>query len=62
YLVVEGTCTVIEDDPLPVLRRIYERIRGEAHPDWAEFDAAMIRDGRVVLAITVDRMYPLDRA
>ena len=61
YLVVEGTCTVIQDDPLPVLRRIYERIRGAPHPDWAEFDAAMTRDGRVVLSITVDRMYPLDR-
>ncbi len=62
YLVVEGICTVIEDDPLPILRRVYERIRGEPHPNWAEFDAAMLRDGRVVLSITVDRMYPLDRA
>lgn len=61
YLVVEGACTVIQDDPLPVLRRIYERIRGAPHPDWAEFDAAMVRDGRVVLSITVDRMYPLNR-
>jgi PPOX class probable F420-dependent enzyme len=61
YLVVEGTCTVIEDDPLPLLRHVYERIRGAPHPNWEEFDAAMIRDGRVVLAITVDRMYPLDR-
>ncbi|MCC7372036.1 MAG: PPOX class F420-dependent oxidoreductase [Chloroflexi bacterium] len=61
YLVVEGSCTVIEDDPVPVLRRVYERIRGGPHPDWADFDAAMIRDGRVVLQITVDRIYPLDR-
>lgn len=61
YLVVEGACTVIQDDPVPTLRRIYERIRGGPHPDWADFDAAMIRDGRVVLAITVDRIYPLDR-
>jgi PPOX class probable F420-dependent enzyme len=61
YLVVEGTCTIIDDDPLPLLRRIYERIRGAAHPDWAEFDASMRRDGRVVLSISVDRIYPLDR-
>ena len=61
YLVVEGTCTIIDDDSLPTLRRIYERIRGEAHPDWDEFDAAMRRDGRVVLSISVDRLYPLDR-
>ena len=62
YLVVEGTCTVIEDDPVPLLRHVYERILGKPHPNWAEFDAAMVRDGRVVLSITVDRIYPLDRA
>jgi PPOX class probable F420-dependent enzyme len=62
YLVVEGTCSVVEDDPVPLLRRVYERIRGAPHPNWDEFDAAMIRDGRVVLCITVDRLYPLDRA
>lgn len=61
YLVVEGTCNIIDDDPGPVLRRIYERISGAAHPDWAEFDAAMLRDGRVVLSISVDRIYPLSR-
>ena len=61
YLVVEGTCTVHEEDVLPELRRIYGRVKGEPHPNWEEFDAAMLRDGRVVLAITIDRMYPLDR-
>ena len=61
YLVVEGTCTVHEEDVLPELRRIYERVKGGPHPNWEEFDAAMLRDGRVVLAITIDRMYPLDR-
>ncbi|MCC6177698.1 MAG: PPOX class F420-dependent oxidoreductase [Chloroflexi bacterium] len=62
YLVVEGTCAVRETDVLPELRHIYERIRGGPHPNWQEFDAAMVRDGRVVLAITVDRLYPLDRS
>ena len=52
---------MIDDGQLPILRRIYERIRGAPHPNWAEFDEAMVRDGRVVLSITVDRMYPLDR-
>ena len=61
YLVVEGTCTVHEENVLPELRRIYERVRGEPHPNWEEFDAAMVRDGRVVLAITIDRVYPLNR-
>jgi PPOX class probable F420-dependent enzyme len=61
YLVVEGTCTVVEQDVLPELRRVYERVSGKPHPNWDEFDAAMVRDGRVVLAITIERMYPLDR-
>ena len=61
YVVVEGTCTVIEDDAVSLLRRVYERILRKPHPDWDEFDDAMIRDGRAVLAITVDRIYPLDR-
>jgi len=60
YVVVEGTCTVIENDAVPLLRHVYERIVGP-HPDWADFDVAMVRDRRAVLAITVDRIYPLDR-
>lgn len=61
YLVVEGTCAIVDRDPVPLLRRVYERIRGEPHPNWAEFDEAMRRDGRVVLSISVDRIYPLSR-
>jgi len=61
YLVIEGTCEVIDENALPLLRHVYEGIRGGPHPNWDEFDAAMIRDGRVVLSISIDRMYPLDR-
>ena len=61
YLVVEGTCVVREENVLPELRRVYERVSGKPHPNWEEFDAAMVRDGRVVLAISIDRVYPLDR-
>jgi PPOX class probable F420-dependent enzyme len=62
YLVVEATCAV-EDGPttLADLRRVYERIRGAPHPNWAEFDEAMQREGRALLALTIERMYPLDR-
>ncbi len=60
YIVVEGTAHLIEDDPLPLLRHVYQGIQGKAHPDWPEFDAAMIRDRRLVLAIRIDRLYPLD--
>jgi PPOX class probable F420-dependent enzyme len=60
YLVVEGTAEILEGNVLADLRRVYEKIRGP-HPNWAEFDAAMIRERRLLLAITIERFYPLDR-
>ena len=61
YLVVEGSAEVLDGDVLADLRRVYEKVSGKPHPDWAQFDAAMRRDGRVLLAITIDRLYPLER-
>lgn len=60
YLAVEATAEV-QDGPgtLADLRRVYEQIRGEPHPNWDEFDQAMLRDERVILALTVDRLYPI---
>jgi len=62
YLVVEGTAEVQDENPIPDLRRIYVKIRGGPHPNWDEFDEAMRREKRVVLAVTIDRVYPLGRA
>jgi PPOX class probable F420-dependent enzyme len=61
YLVVEASAE-IQDGPtlLADLRRVYEMITGKPHPDWAEFDEAMIRDRRVLLALTIERMYPIE--
>ena len=61
YLVVEGTAEVLDGDVIADLRRIYQKIAGQPHPDWAEFDAAMRQEGRVLLAITIERLYPLQR-
>lgn len=61
YLVVEGAAQVQDENPIPDLRRIYEKIRGGPHPNWDEFDEAMRREKRVVLAVAIDRIYPLDR-
>ena len=44
YVVVEGTAHLIEDDPLPLLRRLYRAVAGNEHPDWPQFDQAMVRD------------------
>ncbi len=57
YLVVEGTTEFMEGTGiLPELRRYYKRVAGE-HPDWEEYDAAMIREQRLLLSISVDRAY-----
>src|ERR1700694_3382105 len=57
YLVAEGTAQFIEGDELPEALRHYSRkARGE-HPDWAEYDAAMVADQRLLLSISVERAY-----
>ena len=35
----------------------YRRVSGE-HPDWNDYRAAMVRDRRVLLRISVDRSGP----
>lgn len=60
YVVVEGTAGFIDDDPLPALRHVFERVAGKPHPDWDEFDQAMIDERRIVMTISIDRLYPLD--
>jgi uncharacterized protein len=60
YVVVEGTAGFIDTDPLPALRHVYERVAGNPHPDWEEFDQAMIDERRIVMTISIDRLYPLD--
>jgi uncharacterized protein len=59
YIVVEGTAGFIDDDPLPALRHVFERVAGKPHPDWDEFDQAMLSEQRIVMTISIDRLYPL---
>lgn len=57
YLVVEGTVKFVEGQGvLEAMRDYYRKARGE-HPDWDEYDAAMIRDQRLLLSMSVDRAY-----
>ncbi len=39
------------------LREVYEHVRGEPHPDWGEFDEAMVRDQRLVISIRPTHVY-----
>lgn len=60
YVVVEGSAEVQDGQAaLGELRRVYQRITGQPHPNWAEFDQAMVREGRVLLALRIERLYPL---
>lgn len=61
YIVVEGTATVSPEGQLAELRHLYEGIAGKPHPNWAEYDAAMLNDHRVIIAITLEKIYPLDK-
>ena len=57
YLVAEGTAHFIEGEGVAeALRHYYRKVRGE-HPDWAEYDAALIADQRLLLSISVERAY-----
>ncbi|HLJ65962.1 MAG TPA: PPOX class F420-dependent oxidoreductase [Chloroflexota bacterium] len=61
YLVVEGRASLTHlPDALPLLREYYEMASGP-HPNWEEYDAAMIDDRRVVAALSIDRLYPIAR-
>ena len=57
YLVAEGTAELLEGEGLKeALRHYYRKVRGE-DPNWAEYDAAMVSEQRLLLSISVDRAY-----
>lgn len=62
WAVLEGTArlsdvtTDPDDAAAALLRRVYEEISGP-HPDWDEFNEAMISDRRLVLSVDVDNAY-----
>jgi len=56
YAVVYGRVQIVEyPEAAERLRKIYRTIAGE-HPNWAEFDQAMVDEGRVVLRVEIDRI------
>ncbi|MFE2703696.1 PPOX class F420-dependent oxidoreductase [Streptomyces mirabilis] len=66
YTVVEGTAELTpvardpHDETVEELVRLYRAVRGE-HPDWDEYRAAMVSDGRLVLRLHVERAYGVPR-
>lgn len=54
----EGPASVVSlPEAMEGLVRYYRLASGE-HPDWDDYRAAMLRDKRVLLKITVDRVGP----
>lgn len=62
WVVLEGTArlspttTDPADETAALLRRVYETVAGP-HPDWDEFDRAMISDRRLVVSVEAERAY-----
>jgi PPOX class probable F420-dependent enzyme len=55
---IEGTADILElPEAMESLVEYYRRISGE-HPDWDDYRAAMERDKRVLLRITIDKAGP----
>jgi hypothetical protein len=65
--VLEGTVELSpvalapEDDIVQELVDVFRAIRGEDHPDWDEYRAAMVADRRLVARLRVEHAYGLAR-
>ena len=65
YAVLEGSVELSpvagapDDDTVEELVAVFRAIRGEDHPDWDEFRAAMVADHRLVARLSVERTYGL---
>lgn len=61
YVVAEGTVEVYDQGPSLAadLRRYYERATGGPHPNWQEYDEAMVSEERLLLLLRIERLYPV---
>jgi PPOX class probable F420-dependent enzyme len=58
WLQIDGEATVVHlPEAMELLVDYYRRISGE-HPDWADYRAAMERDRRVLVRVTLTRAGP----
>lgn len=62
WAVLEGKARLTDvttdpgDEAAALLRRVYQTIAGP-HPDWDDFDRAMIADRRLILSVDVTKAY-----
>ncbi|HEY2577266.1 MAG TPA: PPOX class F420-dependent oxidoreductase [Streptosporangiaceae bacterium] len=58
WVQVEGTAEIVSlPDAMDLLVDYYRRTSGE-HPDWDDYRAAMVRDRRVMVRVTIERADP----
>lgn len=54
WVQIDGTAEIVPmPDAMTGLKDLYRQVAGE-HPDWDEYERAMVDDGRVLLRITPD--------
>jgi PPOX class probable F420-dependent enzyme len=59
WVQVDGTAEVLDlPEALDDFVEYYRSIAGE-HPDWDEYRAAMLRQGKVLLRVTIERWGPV---
>ena len=59
WVQVEGNVEVISlPDAMDLLVEYYRRVSGE-HPDWDDYRAAMVRQGKSLIRITIERWGPI---
>ena len=63
FVVFEGAAEVIDssnstdEDRLAALRELYRAISGSEHPDWDDYDRAMLSEKRAVVIVRPERIY-----
>jgi PPOX class probable F420-dependent enzyme len=58
---VDGTAEIVAlPEAMEMLVEYYREIQGE-HPDWDDYRAAMVREQRVMLLVSIDRAGPTVR-
>lgn len=62
FVVLEGSARIMSPDNTDAeelrqaFREVYRSISGE-HPDWDEYDRAMVNDRRAVIVVVPERIY-----
>jgi PPOX class probable F420-dependent enzyme len=63
YVVLEGEAKILDrgnTDPEELrlaLREVYRAAAGQDHPDWDDYDRAMVKDRRAIVIVEPKRIY-----